>query len=198
MLESMITAPRPTRAEISDVANAVYDGTSATMLSGETAVGRHPVEAVRVMAMVAEKTEQGIHYQKRFSQSDIKITEITDAVCRATCAAAQDLNAAAIIVVTQSGRSARMISRFRPSVPIIAAVTDEKAYNKLAINWGVLAVRAEMQPNTDELFSHAITLAKSTGLVRAGDTVVITAGVPVGIPGNTNIMKIEKIPAGKK
>jgi len=193
MLESMITSPRPTRAEISDVANAVYDGTSATMLSGETAVGRNPVETIRVMANIAVHAEDNINYKKRFKDADVKINGITDAVCYATCSAAETLDAAAILVVTQSGKSARMISRFRPDMPIIAAVTDLKAYNQMAISWGVVPVLAQMQANTDKLFAHAVELAKGTGIVKKGDTVVITAGIPVGIPGNTNIMKIEKL-----
>jgi pyruvate kinase len=193
MLEPMISAPRPTRAEISDVANAVFDGTSATMLSGETAVGKHPVEVIKAMALITQKAEENIHYQKRFQNASIKISAISDAVCYATCSAAHTLNATAILVVSQSGRSARMISRFRPNVPIIAAVTDEKSYQKLAINWGVTPVLAKMQDSTDTLFDHAIELAKTTGWVKRGDTVVITAGIPVGISGNTNIMKVQTL-----
>lgn len=190
MLESMITNPSPTRAEISDIANAVYDGTSATMLSGETAIGKHPVEAIKTMAAISNETEKNINYKKRFLSLEPKINTISDAVSHATCAAAHDLNAKAIIVVTRSGRTARMISRFRPNVPIVAATTSEKAYNKLAINWGVIPCMAKMQDNTDELFIHAVECAKNLGVVKSGDLCVIAAGVPVGISGNTNILKI--------
>jgi len=193
MLESMITSPRPTRAEISDVANAVYDGTSATMLSGETAVGRNPVETLRVMANIAVWAENNIDYKKRFKESDIPIQGITDATCYACVSAAESLGAKAIVVVTTSGKTARMISRFRPEMPIISCITDERAYNQMAINWGVVPVRAQMQPDSDKLFAHAMELAKSTGIVQKGDTVILAAGVPVGLPGNTNIMKIETI-----
>jgi len=193
MLESMITSSRPTRAEISDVANAVYDGTSATMLSGETAVGKNPVNTIAVMANIATHAEDNINYKKRLKETEVQIKSLTDAVCHSTCTAAEELNAAAILVVTQSGRSARMISRFRPHMPIIACVTEEKSYHQMSINWGIVPVRAKMQTNTDRLIAHAIQLAKSTGIVRKGDTVVITAGVPVGMPGLTNIMKIEKV-----
>jgi len=193
MLESMVSSPRPTRAETSDVANAVYDGTSATMLSGETAAGKYPVLAVQAMAAINTETENNIHYKKRFQALEPNIVTISDAVCHATCNAAQDLSAAAIIVVTRSGKTARMISRFRPSVPIVAAVTDFKAYNKLSINWGVYPVMAELQPDTDTLFRHAVNKALETGLVKQGDIVTITAGVPVGDSGNTNILKIEVV-----
>jgi pyruvate kinase len=190
MLESMINSPRPTRAEISDVANAVYDGTSATMLSGETAAGKYPVQAVSAMAAINVETENNIHYKKRFQTLEPDITNISDAISHATCSAAHDLNAAAIIVVTRTGQTARMISRFRPQIPIIAAVTDAKAYNKLSINWGVYPVLAELQADTDTLFNHAVERAMSTGLVKRGEVVTITAGVPVGVAGNTNILKI--------
>ncbi|GHU99966.1 pyruvate kinase [Clostridia bacterium] len=193
MLESMINSPRPTRAEISDVANAVYDGTSATMLSGETAAGKYPVQTVRAMSAINVEAENNIHYKKRFTALDPLIANISDAVSHATCSAAHDLNAAAIIVVTRTGKTARMISRFRPGIPIVAAVTDLKAYHKLSINWGVTPVLADLQPDTDALFRHAADRALSTGLVKKGDIVVITAGVPVGVSGNTNILKIEVV-----
>lgn len=190
MLESMITNPSPTRAEISDIANAVYDGTSATMLSGETAIGKYPVEAIKAMAAISNEAEKNINYKKRFLALEPKINTISDAVSHATCSAAHDLNAKAIVVVTRSGGTARMISRFRPNVPIVAATTSEKVYNKLAINWGITPCIAETQSNTDELFSHAIECAKKLGAVKSGDLCVIAAGVPVGISGNTNILKI--------
>ena len=193
MLESMITTPRPTRAEISDVANAIYDGSSAIMLSGETAAGAYPVEAVRTMAAIAERAESGINYHKRFNNLEPQIKSITDAVSHSTCAAAFDLDAKAIISVSKTGYTARKISRFRPSAPIIAATTSAKAYNQLAMNWGVTPTLSKMQDSSDELFRHAMLCALNTGLVAEGDLVVIVAGVPVGVAGNTNTMRIEHV-----
>lgn len=193
MLESMITNPRPTRAEISDVANAIYDGTSATMLSGETAAGKFPVEAVKTMAKIAETTEKSINFRTRFLKMDAVIKNITDAVSHSTVAAAYDLNAKAIITVSQSGYTARKVSRFRPMCPIIAATTSDKAYNQLALNWGVVPTRSVPQPNSDELFKHSVQCALSTGVVKEGDLVVMTGGVPVGISGKSNTMRIEII-----
>lgn len=193
MLESMIGNPRPTRAEISDVANAIYDGTSATMLSGETAAGKYPVEAVKVMSKIAENTENSINFRSRFFKHDAAIRNITDAVSHSTCAAAFDLNAKAIITVSQSGYTARKVSRFRPSCPIIAATTSKKAYNQLALNWGVVPTMSVPQPNSDELFRHSVQCALNTGVVHEGDLVVMTGGVPVGISGKSNTMRIEVI-----
>ena len=193
MLESMIHAPRPTRAEISDVANAVFDGTSAIMLSGETAIGEYPLQTVKTMASIAVFAENTINYKKRFSALEMEIKNISDAVSHATCAAAMDLNASAILVVTQSGATARMISSFRPAPPIIAVTTSKKVFYKLGLSWGVVPAVGIMQKNTDLLFEHAIACAKRTGAVKKGDIVVITAGVPVGISGNTNILKIDHV-----
>ena len=193
MLESMINNPRPTRAEISDVANAVYDGSSAIMLSGETAAGSYPVESVRTMATIAERAESGINYKKRFNSLDADIKSITDAVSHSTCAAAFDLDAKAIIAVSQSGYTARKISRFRPSAPIIAPTTSHKAYNQLAMNWGVVPTISKKQESSDDLFKHVINCALNTGIVAEGDLVVIAAGVPVGVSGNTNTLRIETV-----
>ncbi len=193
MLESMISHPRPTRAETSDVANAVYDGTSAVMLSGETAVGRYPVEAVKTMAKIAEKAESGIHFKKRFQSHEADILSITDAVSHSTVAAAFDLDAKAIITVSKSGNTVRKVSRFRPGCVIIGAVTSKKAYHQLGMNWGVVPTMAAIQPNSDELFVHAMACAKNTGLVKDGDLVVIVAGVPIGATGSSNTMKIDYI-----
>ena len=193
MLESMIHAPKPTRAEISDIANAVFDGTSAIMLSGETAIGGYPLQTVKTMASIASYAESTIDFKKHFNALEIAIKNIADAVSHATCAAAMDLNAAAILVVTQSGSTARMISSFRPAPPIIAVTTNKKVYHKLSLSWGVIPVLGVMQQNTDLLFAHAIDCAKKTGIVKKGDIVVITAGVPVGVSGNTNILKIEHV-----
>ncbi len=193
MLESMITHPRPTRAEISDVANAIYDGSSAIMLSGETAAGAYPVEAVRTMAKIAECAESDINYKKRFHALEPKIKSITDAVSHSTCAASFDLDAKAIIAVSRTGYTARKVSRFRPVAPIIAATTSVKAYNQLAMNWGVTPTLSKMQDNSDDLFKHAMNCAINTGIVAEGDLVVIAAGVPVGAAGNTNTMRIEHV-----
>ena len=193
MLESMIYNPRPTRAEISDVANAIYDGTSAIMLSGETAAGKYPVEAVRTMAKIAEETEKTINYKKRFQSYDYKVASITDAVSHSTCAAAFDLGAKAIITVSQSGYTARKVSRFRPECVIIAATTSHKAYNQLALNWGVTPCMAEVQTTSDALFTHAARCALKTGLVSEGDLVVLTGSSAVGRSGNSNTMRIEKV-----
>ncbi|MCH5162461.1 MAG: pyruvate kinase [Clostridiales bacterium] len=193
MLESMITNPRPTRAEISDVANAIYDGSSAIMLSGETAAGAYPVEAVRTMAKIAEFAESDINYKKRFRALEPSIKSITDAVSHSTCAASFDLDAKAIIAVSRSGYTARKISRFRPTAPIIAPTTSAKAYHQLAMNWGVIPVLSKVQENSDDLFRHVMQCAINTGVVQEGDLVIIAAGVPVGVSGNTNTMRIEYV-----
>lgn len=193
MLESMISNPRPTRAETSDVANAVFDGTSAVMLSGETAAGKYPVEAVKTMAKIAERAEANVHYIRRFKAFEAQIKTIADAVSHSTVAAAFDLNAKAIIAVSKSGNTIRKVSRFRPGSTIIGATTSKKAYNQLALNWGVVPTIASMQPNSDELFVHAMACAKNTGLVKEGDLVVIVAGVPIGESGSSNTMKIDYI-----
>jgi pyruvate kinase len=191
MLESMISNPRPTRAETSDVANAVYDGTSAVMLSGETAVGNYPVEAVKTMASIARMAENDIDYKKRLSISTLATPTVHDAIAHATCTTAHDLNARVIIVVTKAGQTARTVSKFRPSVPIIAATTSEKVYRKLALSWGVYPVRAQIQGNSDLLFDHAVKCVAAAEYVSKGDIVVIAAGTPIGEP--TNLLKVHKI-----
>lgn len=193
MLESMISSIRPTRAEISDVANAIYDGTSAIMLSGETAAGKYPIEAVKTMAKIAETTENSIDYKKRFHNSTATVKNVTDAVSHSTVAAAYDLNAKAIITVSQSGYTARKVSRYRPNCLIIAATVSIKAYHQLALNWGVTPTMASHQTNSDDLFRHSMRCAMDTGLVKEGDLVVLTGGVPVGVSGKSNIMRIETL-----
>ena len=193
MLESMITNPRPTRAEISDVANAIYDGTSATMLSGETAVGKYPVETLNTMAKIIRQTEKAINYKKRFYDLKVDVDCIIDAISHSAANAAHDLNAKAIITVTFSGTTARKISRFRPLVPIVGATTSQKTYLRLALSWGVIPVLAAEKDNTDDLIAHAAECALKAGAVKKGDLVVIAAGVPVGVSGNTNMIKIQKI-----
>ncbi|MBQ6020057.1 MAG: pyruvate kinase [Clostridia bacterium] len=192
MLESMIENPRPTRAEITDVANAIYDGTSAIMLSGESAVGKHPVEAVRIMTRIAETTESNIDYSSWIlNQSKQDGADITEAISDATVTTANDLNAAAIVAVTKSGKTARMISKFRPSIPIIGATTSKKAERQLVLSWGVIPVLCEEKKNTDDLFSHAVEISKNIGLLKEGDIAVITAGIPLGVSGTTNMLKVQ-------
>ena len=194
MLESMITNPRPTRAEITDVANAIYDGTSAIMLSGETAAGAHPVEVVRTMALIAETTEEQIDYVtqfKVFAKDTDK--DITSAISHATVTTAHDLGAKAIITVTKSGSTARMISKHRPQAMIVGCTTSEIVCRQMSMSWGVVPLMCDEKKNTDELFSHAVDVAKQHDLVHKGDTVVITAGIPLGISGTTNMLKVEKL-----
>lgn len=193
MLESMCVSPRPTRAEVSDVANAVYDGTSATMLSGETASGKYPVQSVATMAAIALETENGIHYKKRFKNLALEVSDIPSAIASSTVASAHDLDAKAIIVITTTGSTARRVSSFRPIVPIFAITTSRKGYNKLAMSWGVTPILAPKQKDTDSWFKEAIDRVKATKFIKKGDLVVLTAGVPIEEPGTTNIMKIAKV-----
>lgn len=193
MLESMIHNPRPTRAEISDVANAVYDGTSAIMLSGETAAGKYPVLTVKTMAQIAEKTEKDIKYEKRFYQNEFKIKNTMDAISHAICGMSIDLNAKAIVVCSLSGMTARMVSRFRSPVDIIGLTVDEKIYRSLSLSWGVTPVLCEVYPNQDVLFYTAKRKAKEVFDLNKGDTIVITGGNTNGKSGNTNTIKIESI-----
>ncbi|MCL1900975.1 MAG: pyruvate kinase [Firmicutes bacterium] len=193
MLESMISSKRPTRAETSDVANAIYDGTSATMLSGETSIGKYCVETVLTMAKIAEKTESGIHFERRFRTLTPDIKSISDAVSHSTVAVAYDLNAKAIIAVSKTGYTVRNISRFRPVCPIIGITANKKAYYQLAMNWGVTPVMAEEKQNSDEMFLDAVERAKKTGIVKSGDLVVITAIVPGGVSKNSNTLWIDYI-----
>lgn len=195
MLESMITNPRPTRAEITDVANAIYDGTSAIMLSGESAVGKHPVEAVETMASIAKTTENDIDYEKRFNKfySRSGAKEITSAISHATVTTSHDINASAIITVTKSGTTARMISKFRPYTNIIGATIDEKVWRQLNLSWGVTPLMCKLKNNTDELFDHAVEVSYQAGIINKGDTVVITAGIPLGISGTTNMLKVQSV-----
>ena len=193
MLESMIKNPRPTRAETTDVANAVYDGTSAVMLSGETAVGRYPADSVRTMRSIAQRTEQDINYKKRFSQLEGPHgRDVSDAIAHAACTTAHDLDAAAIVVVTSSGSTARQISKYRPACPIIAVTDEEPTYRQLALAWGVTPAIGESKYNTDSLFMHAEQRALETGLIEEGDLVVFTGGILVGIPGSTNTLRVKK------
>lgn len=192
MLESMIKNPRPTRAETTDIANAVYDGTSAIMLSGETAAGAYPVEAVRTMVRIAERTEQDVDYRKRFFQNEREVNpDITDAICHATCTTALDLNAKAIVTVTKSGTSARMISRYRPTSDIISCATTEKVCRQLSLTWGVTPILIKEEKEVFNLFDRAIHAAEKMKLLEKGDLTVITSGVPIGFSGTTNMMKVQ-------
>lgn len=193
MLESMIYNARPTRAEISDVANAVYDGTSAIMLSGETAAGKYPVQAVLAMARIAENTEKNIHYDKRFLSAEFKIKNTVDAISHATCGMAIDIDAKAIAVCSLSGMTARMVSRFRPPVDIVGLTTSEKTWRKLALSWGVTPQMCENYPSTDVLFYNAQKLTKQVLGLHDGDKIVITGGVTNGKSGNTNLIKVERV-----
>ncbi len=193
MLESMIYNPRPTRAEISDVANAVYDGTSAIMLSGETAAGRYPVEAVKTMAKIAETTERNIDYKSRFYGFDFKIKSTADAISHATCGMAIDIGAKAIVACSLSGMTARMVSRFRAPVDIIGLTTDESTWRRLALSWGVIPAMCEKFSSTDVLFYTAKKIAKGDLPLVKGDKIVITGGDTTGKSGNTNLIKIEEI-----
>ncbi len=193
MLESMMTNPRPTRAEITDVANAIYDGTSAIMLSGETAAGAHPVKAAQTMALIAETTEQNIDYLTHFKKAVFNNGNITDAISHATVTTAHDLGAKAIITVTKSGSTGRMISKHRPQCTIISCTTDERVWRQTNLSWGIEPLMCEEKDNSDELFNHAVEVSRENGLVESGDTVVITAGIPLGISGTTNMLKVDQI-----
>jgi len=193
MLESMITNQRPTRAEISDVANAVYDGSSAVMLSGETAMGKHPVEAVRSMAEIAEFTEKSIDYKQWFLSTEYRIRNNIDAVSHATCAMAVDTKAKCIVVSSMSGQTARMVSRFRSPVDIIGMTTNERAWRKLNLSWGVTPVLSEEYTSIEVLFYKALEVAKRVKKLVKGDNVVLTGGQINGKPGNTNIIKLETV-----
>lgn len=192
MLESMVQNPRPTRAEVSDVANAIYDGTSAIMLSGETAAGKYPVKAVETMALIAEQTENNIDYKKRFRERSDSLDgeNVTNAISHATCTTAYDLGAAAVIAVTISGQTARMISKFRPDIPIIGATTSVRTWRQLSLSWGVVPMMIEEETDLDDLFSAASDAAERLGIVRPGEVVVVTTGVPLGISGTTNLLKV--------
>ena len=194
MLESMIKNPRPTRAEATDIANAIYDGTTAIMLSGESAAGKYPVEAVKTMAKIAEGAEKDIDYGSRMKRGNYEDeTDITTAIAYATCTAARDLHAAAIITVTLSGFTAEAISRFKPESPIIGCTVRERVCRRLNILWGVNPLMIPQENTADELFEDAVAEAKKAGYVKAGDVVVITAGVPLGKAGTTNMIHVVEV-----
>ncbi len=195
MLDSMVSSHTPTRAEITDVANAVFDGTSAVMLSGETAAGKYPVHSVEVMARIVAQAEKDAFDMKVYKNVDYELdaTDTTNALCDAACTTARDINAKAIIALTKSGQTARRMSKFRPFEPIIAATPEEKTYNQLALSWGVYPVLSLKQDTFEKLFQHAVDCAKQIKMVSDGDRVVVVAGIPLDIAGNTNIMKVELV-----
>lgn len=192
MLDSMIKNPRPTRAETSDVANAIYQGTGAIMLSGETAAGAYPIEAVRTMARIAERTEKDIDYSREFKPRRLaERPDVTNAISHATCTTAMDLNAAAIVAVTKSGRTVGRIAKYRPSCPIIGCATHPRVCRQLSLMWGVIPVEMQEEETADDLFDHAVKLSEDKKLISRGDLVVITAGVPLGLSGTTNMLKVQ-------
>lgn len=193
MLDSMIKNPRPTRAEATDVANAIYDGTSAIMLSGETAMGAYPVEAVETMVRIALRAEADTNYIRRFSRDTSASTDVTNAISHATVTSAHDLNASAIITVTKSGSTARILSRYRPACVIVGCTTEEHVWRQLALSWGTIPVMIGEENNTDDLFEHALDAAVQHGIVHDGELVVMTAGAPLGISGTTNLMRVQVV-----
>ena len=194
MLDSMIVNPRPTRAEISDVANAIYDGTSAIMLSGETAAGAYPVEALKTMSAIAERTENEVHYRdNRLVDASNGQISVSDATAHAACLTAKDVNASAIVTVSESGNTARLLSKYRPAQPIIACVMNEQVQRQLAISWGITPLMMPLAHSTDELIEMSTNLAKENGYLHDGELAVVTAGVPVGVSGTTNMIKIHMI-----
>ncbi|MBQ9989938.1 MAG: pyruvate kinase [Lachnospiraceae bacterium] len=194
MLESMTKNPRPTRAETTDVANAIYDGTTAIMLSGETASGKYPVEALKTMCKIAERTEKDIHYDERMRKHVHQgETDITTAISHATCTTAADLKASAIITVTMSGFTANMVSRFKPQCPIISCSVNPRVCRQNSLLWGVTPLLIEKKNTTDDLFKEAIWASQKAGLIKEGDTVILTAGVPLGISGKTNMIRVIEV-----
>ena len=194
MLDSMMVNPRPTRAEISDVANAIYDGTSAIMLSGETAAGAYPVEALKTMSAIAERTENEVHYRdNRLVDAGNGQISVSDATAHAACLTAKDVNASAIVTVSESGNTARLLSKYRPAQPIIACVMNEQVQRQLAISWGITPLMMALAHSTDELIEMSTSLAKENGYLHDGELAVVTAGVPVGVSGTPNMLKIHMI-----
>ena len=194
MLDSMMVNPRPTRAEISDVANAIYDGTSAIMLSGETAAGAYPVEALKTMSAIAERTEQEGHYLRgRLMEPNTGKISVSDATAHAACLTAKDVNAAAIVTVSESGTTARLLSKYRPQQPIIACVMKEQVQRQLSLSWGITSLMMPLAHSTDELIEMSTALAKENGFLHDGELAVVTAGVPVGISGTTTMIKIHMV-----
>jgi len=194
MLDSMMKNPRPTRAETADVANAIYDGTSAIMLSGETAAGLYPIESLKMMARIAERTERDIDYSRRFFLRERKANpNVTDAICHATCTTAHDLKAKAILTVTKSGGSAYMISKYRPACDVIGGSTYPHVCRQMNLSWGVTPILLDEEQDVFELFEHSINQCVEAGYLKLDDRVVMTAGVPLGMSGTTNMLKVHVV-----
>jgi len=195
MLHTMIDSPRPTRAEVSDVANAIYDFTSAIMLSGETSIGKYPVECVKLMDRVSRNTEDAIDYKRIYNAfaTNEEFSDRTSAVTNAAIATAYSLSATAIITVTESGRTAQALSRLRPSIPIIAVVANQRLFNQLSINWGITPVMGSHFKTIEELYRESVKLSLETGMIKEGDTIILVAGIPVGRSGGTNMIKVETV-----
>lgn len=194
MLESMVTSARPTRAEVTDVANAIFDGTDAIMLSAETSIGKYPVRAVRMMALIARETEGHLPYESLLLERGAWLEPYTDElISYNACHTASRLGARAIVAFTQSGSTARRVAKYRPSMPILAMTTNRQVCGRLLLSWGVHAFQVEKLSSVDELFSNAVNLSKDLGLAKAGDIIVITGGIPIGVAGTTNMLKVEKI-----
>ncbi len=194
MLESMVKNPRPTRAEATDVANAIYDGTSAIMLSGETAAGDYPVESLKTMARIACYTEKNINYVSRLESRKVMVErDVTSAISHATCTTAHDLGAVAILTASKTGKTARLISKFRPSCPIICGCLDQKVMRQMNMSWGVAPLLMTEMHNTDDLFANVVDVAERAGYVKSGDLAVITAGIPLGVSGTTNMLKVHLV-----
>lgn len=193
MLDSMIRNPRPTRAEVSDIANSIFDGTDAVMLSGESANGTYPVEAVKTQARICEAAERELTYKVSVSNAKHHVPAVAGVIARATCNAAEELEASAVIASTQSGATARRISQCRPLCPVVAVTPNERVAKQLAFSWGVLPVVADEFKSTDEMLENSVEIAKKAGVVKAGDTVVVAAGVPVDKTGSTNLMKVAEV-----
>lgn len=195
MLESMINNPRPTRAEASDVANAIFDGTDAVMLSGETAVGKYPLEAVETMARIAERAEAALHYEGMLAKKRSAMPQrtVTDAISYATCASAQDLEAAAIITATESGHTAKMVAKYRPKAPVIAVTPHAAVMRKLALTWGIKPLLAASRESTDEMMAEAVEASLQAGLIKEGELIIFTAGVPARVQGTTNLLRVHTV-----
>lgn len=195
MLDSMINNPRPTRAEASDVANAIFDGTDAVMLSGETAAGKYPLEAVETMARIAERAEAALHYEGMLAKKRSAISQrtVTDAISYATCASAQDLGAAAIITTTESGHTAKMVAKYRPKAPVIAVTPHAGVMRKLALTWGVKPLKAAPKESTDEMMAEAVEASLQAGFIKGGDLIIFTAGVPARVQGTTNLLRVHTV-----
>jgi len=195
MLESMVSSPRPTRAEVADVANAIFDGTDAIMLSAETSIGKYPAEATAMMDQIARETEAALPYERLLLEKGADLVPVTDdAISYDACHAAQQLGAAAIVAHTDSGSTARRVSKYRPRVPILAITPRKSTCKQLALSWGVHPYQVTGVSSVEGLFAQAVKLAGETGVARSGDLIVITAGVPIGVPGSTNLLKVERVP----